>query len=171
MGYVQNNLLHDEHIISWTRPHWIVYGPSVLLFFFALILTGYLPSALNALSGFHLFGMSIHHFIVLAVFIIAIFYGIKALIMHQTSEYSITDKRIMMKTGWIQRRSIEIFLDKVEAIYVDQSVTGRIFDYGTIIIVGTGGSKDPFLFVPKPLMFRKQAQEQIDSDEERRRRY
>ena len=170
MGYVQNNLLHNEHIIFWTRPHWIVYGPSVLLFFFALMLTGYLPSALNVLSGFQLFGLSVHHFIVLAIFIVAIFYVIKALILRKTSEYSITDKRIIMKTGWIQRRSIEIFLDKVEAIYVNQSVIGRIFDYGTIIIVGTGGSKDPFLFVPKPLMFRKEAQEQIDAEEERRRR-
>ena len=115
----------------------------------------------------HTLGMPLNKAIAWLIFLIAIFYAIKAYFMYQFSEYGITDKRIVMKTGWIQRRSIEIFLEKVEAIYIDQTIMGRIFAYGTIIIVGTGGSKDPFLYVPHPLEFRNRAQQQIDNVEER----
>lgn len=170
MGYIHDNLLHDEKVVYWTQVHWIVFAPSVLLAVFSLLLLMYLPGLLNVLSGYTFYGMSLSKWIALLVFFLAVFHGIKAYIMYKTSEYGITDKRILMKTGWIQRRSIEIFLDKVEAIYVDQTISGRIFTYGTVIIVGTGGSKDPFLFVPAPLQFRKQAQEQIDIEESRRQR-
>ncbi len=165
MGYIRDNLLHDEKIIYWERPHWIVFAPAVSLALFSLIILIYLSGALTIFSRFTLFGMPFYQFIAFIIFLIAIVYGIKAFIMYQTSEYGITDKRIMMKTGWIQRRSIEIFLSKVEAIYVNQSVPGRFIDYGTITIVGTGGSKDPFLYIPAPLKFRNQAQQQIDIEE------
>ena len=68
-----------------------------------------------------------------------------------------------MKTGLIQRYSLELFLDKIEAIYVDQTILGRLLNYGVIIVVGTGGSKDLFTNVPNPLEFRRMVQQQIDT--------
>ncbi|MCB1827429.1 MAG: PH domain-containing protein [Coxiellaceae bacterium] len=166
MSYIQQNLLHDENVVYQTRPHWVIFMIPVVLAVLSLVLYGYLKT----LSGFQyeIFGYSFYAIISLFVFLLAIWFGIKAYIFYQTSEYGVTDKRIVMKTGWIQRRSIEIFLEKVEAIYVDQTISGRIMGYGTVIIVGTGGSKDPFLYVPKPLEFRNRAQQQIDNIEERR---
>lgn len=166
MRYISNNLLHDEKVIYETRPHWIVFGLSAVIALLALVMYGYL-STLASFSA-TIYGKPLYQWTALVLFFIAIYLAIKAFIMYQTSEYGVTDKRIVMKTGWIQRRSIEIFLEKVEAIYVDQTVIGRIFNYGTIIIVGTGGSKDPFLYVPQPLLFRNRAQQQIDNMEEKR---
>lgn len=169
MRYLHSNLLHDEKVVYETRPHWVIFILPIILVVFALVLYGYLQS----FSGFQfqIFGIPLYRAFSWFIFLMAIYLGIKAYIMYQTSEYGITDKRIVMKTGWIQRRSIEIFLEKVEAIYVDQSITGRIFGFGTVMIVGTGGSKDPFLYVPTPLEFRKSAQQQIDNMEERRHKH
>ncbi len=169
-NYIDNNLLHDEKIIYVTRPHWIVFMTAVFIALLSWLLVVYLPFALSTIGNTIVLGMPLYKLISLIVFLLAIVQGIRSFIMYQTSEYGVTDKRILMKTGWIRRRSIEIFLEKVEAIYVNQSIPGRIFGYGTIVIVGTGGSKDPFLFVPSPLKFRHRAQEQIDLDESARRR-
>lgn len=168
MKYIESGLLHDEKVIYATRPHWIIFALPVFLAIFSVVAYAYLKTSLSTFSQFYVFGMPLYEATGWLIFLLAIFFGLKAFILYQTSEYGITDKRIIMKTGWIQRRSIEIFLEKVEAIYVDQTVIGRIFSYGTIIIVGTGGSKDPFLYVPTPLEFRNRAQQQIDNMEERR---
>jgi len=168
MGYIHNNLLKDENVLYWTKPHWIIFSPAVFLAVFSLLVLIFLPAALSSASGFIIFGMPIYKWIAFIVFILAIFQGIKSYILYQTSEYGITNKRIIMKTGWVQRRSLEIFLDKIEAIYVDQSIPGRMLSFGTIVVVGTGGTKDPFLYVPLPLKFRNMAQQQIDIEETKR---
>ncbi len=77
------------------------------------------------------------------------------------SEFGVTNRRVLVKVGMIRRRSVELLLTKVEGIGVDQGVMGRLLDYGTIIITGTGGTKEPFGKIAKPFEFRKRVQEQI----------
>ncbi|HLD84337.1 MAG TPA: PH domain-containing protein, partial [Coxiellaceae bacterium] len=72
---------------------------------------------------------------------------------------------VMIKIGWIQRNSLEIMLEKVEGVFVDQSVAGRVIGYGAITIIGTGGTKDRFPFIPDPLTFRRAVQQQIDLED------
>jgi hypothetical protein len=72
------------------------------------------------------------------------------------------------QTGWIRRYSVETLLTKVESIRVDQSVLGRMLDYGTIIISRTGGSKEPFHKIAQPMMFRRRVQDQISASEQLR---
>lgn len=76
-----------------------------------------------------------------------------------TSEFVITNKRVIVKVGFISRRTVELNLAKVESINVDQSIGGRIFGYGTVNIIGTGGTKEPFANISAPLDFRKQFQQ------------
>jgi len=162
MRYVHSNLLKNEKVIYEAEPHRIVFALPFFLGVFAVVLYFYLKIGLAVFSQIVFFGMPLYEIFSLVIFVLALFFGIKYYIFHKTSEYAVTNKRIIMKTGWIQRRSIEIFLEKVEAIYIDQTLLGRLFGYGTVIVVGTGGSKDPFLYVPSPLQFRKKAQQQID---------
>jgi len=84
---------------------------------------------------------------------------IAPLIQSLTSEFAITNKRIIIKVGFISRRTLEMNLGKVESINVDQSILGRILGYGTINIIGTGGTKEPFADISDPLDFRKQYQQ------------
>ncbi len=77
------------------------------------------------------------------------------------SEFVITNRRIIIKTGLIARRTVEMNLSKIESVNVDQSVMGRILGYGSITIIGTGGTKETFHIISKPLEFRKAFQVKI----------
>jgi uncharacterized membrane protein YdbT with pleckstrin-like domain len=84
-------------------------------------------------------------------------------IVYKTTEIAITNKRIIATFGFISRSTIEINLPKVESVQVDQSVMGRMLDYGTIVISGAG---TPNLSIPgaaEPLLFRKHFMEATDS--------
>lgn len=76
-----------------------------------------------------------------------------------TDEFAITNKRVIIKTGLISRKTFEMNHSKIESVNVDQSVLGRILGYGTISIVGSGGTKEVFPKIKNPLRFRKKFQE------------
>jgi uncharacterized membrane protein YdbT with pleckstrin-like domain len=84
---------------------------------------------------------------------------IAPLIDRWTDEFAITNKRVIIKTGLIRRKTVELNLTKVESVNVVQSVLGRILGFGSIQIVGTGGTKEIFPNIVKPLKFRKKFQE------------
>ncbi len=71
-----------------------------------------------------------------------------------TTEIVVTDKRIIHKVGWIARRTEEINITKVETVDVAQGIVGRIFDFGTVLIKGIGGSWEPLRRVASPLQLR-----------------
>jgi len=76
-----------------------------------------------------------------------------------TSEFAVTSRRVIIKVGLISRRTVELKLEKIESIGVDQSILGRIFGYGTIVVNGTGGTHEPFRGIARPLEFRKAVHE------------
>ena len=79
-----------------------------------------------------------------------------------STEMAVTNKRVLVKVGIMSRRSIEIMLSKIESVRVDQSLTGRMLRFGTIVVRGVGGTPEPFADIAHPLEFRRQVQEQID---------
>lgn len=92
---------------------------------------------------------------IFSLVLIGIPWLIAAILQKKTTEMAVTNKRVIIKTGIISRRTIEMNLSKVENIEVNQSIIGRIFGYGIITIVGTGGTHEPFYNVSQPLEFRK----------------
>jgi uncharacterized membrane protein YdbT with pleckstrin-like domain len=87
--------------------------------------------------------------------------GIIPMIKRATDEFVITNKRVIVKTGLISRKTLEMNLSKIESVNVDQSVFGRIFGYGTIGIIGTGGTREVFSMIANPMEFRKRFQESV----------
>ena len=85
----------------------------------------------------------------------------KTVLVFLTSEFAITNYRVVFKVGFIRRRTIEILLAKVETISIDQPVLGRLLGYGTVVVVGTGGSKETFPRIRAPLEFRHHVYEQL----------
>lgn len=75
------------------------------------------------------------------------------------SEFVITNRRIVIKTGFVARRTFEMNLSKIETVNVDQTVMGRILNFGSITIIGTGGTKETFHNIARPMLFRKAFQE------------
>ena len=84
-------------------------------------------------------------------------------IRRSSTEMAVTNRRVIIKTGIMSRRSLEIMLPKVESIGIDESAGGRMLGYGTVTIHGTGGTPEPFRLIAHPSEFRKQVQQQIDN--------
>jgi uncharacterized membrane protein YdbT with pleckstrin-like domain len=84
-----------------------------------------------------------------------------ALGRQRASEFAVTNKRVIFKTGIVHRNTTEIFLNKIESVGVSQTTTGRLLGFGSIAIHGTGGSTEPFLRMARPFELRRQVQEQI----------
>jgi len=145
MGFIDDNLMQGESVIHRTKIHWMIFFWPVAVAIIAGIFTNIEPS--NFVTYF---------FVVLAIFLL-----LRAIVTYTTSEFGITNKRVLIKTGFIQRSSHEILLSKIEAIKVNQGVLGRMFNFGTIAVTGTGGTQDPFNNIVGPLEFRKIAQEEI----------
>jgi uncharacterized membrane protein YdbT with pleckstrin-like domain len=55
-----------------------------------------------------------------------------------------------VKVGLLSIHTVELLLPKVEAIAVDQTLAGRLLGYGTLRIVGTGGTVEAFPRVSRP---------------------
>ena len=82
--------------------------------------------------------------------------ALRAWFIRWTTEIAVTNFRVIYAQGFIQRRSVEIHMDKVESVDVDQSVLGRMLDYGTVIVRGTGATLEPFRDIDRPIDFRNQ---------------
>jgi len=146
MSYIEENLMNGEKILYQAKLHWIVFLYPVM--WFVIAMNFFIGSGDTVAVG----GLFV---------LIAILTGITSFINYLTSEFGITNKRVMVKVGFIRRNSLEILLNKVEGIQVNQEILGRILGYGSITVSGTGGTKNPFHKISSPLEFRKMAQEQI----------
>ena len=100
--------------------------------------------------------------IVLLVAVVGLFFLIAAYVRMKSTEIAITNKRIIAKFGFISRNTVEINLDKVESLKVEQNVTGRILNFGTIFISGSGSSVAPIPNIADPLVFRRKFMEATD---------
>jgi uncharacterized membrane protein YdbT with pleckstrin-like domain len=146
MSYVQRVLQPGEAVVYATRLHWLVYVRPVLL----LVLAVVLAVLADIRSDWPL------PFLVAAALLLAlaILDGIAAALRRVTTEFAVTDHRVIYKRGIIGRYTIEMARAKVESVDVQQSLAGRAFNYGTIVVRGTGGGLEPIRNVESPLRLR-----------------
>lgn len=137
-----------ERVVYRTTLHWIVFLPSATSLLAAIIFL-ILTQEVRAL-GWVLVG-------------VAIVTGISAFVNYYSSEFGVTNKRVWVKLGLIQRSSFETLLTKIEGMQVEQSIWGRILGYGSIVVTGTGGSKERFHKINNPLEFRTKVSEQVEA--------
>lgn len=159
MSYASRNLIPGENIIYETRLHWVVLvwhtflallflaAPGIALIYFYY---GRTDGAAYEWTG--------------AVLLIAAAIVISAgMIRRSATEMAVTNKRVLIKQGIANRRTLELLLQKVESIAVEESFMGRVLGYGTVVVRGTGGTPEPFPKIAHPLEFRRQVEQQINS--------
>jgi uncharacterized membrane protein YdbT with pleckstrin-like domain len=129
MSYIDDSLIEGERILHRGRMSWWSQ--------FWLVLLG----------------------LVTLVAAIGLVFLIWAWINIRSTEVAITNRRVIAKFGFIKRHTVEINLDKVEALRVDQGFWGRVLNYGTIFISGAGTSVAPFPHIADPLVFRRKFME------------
>src|SRR6202007_1984685 len=84
------------------------------------------------------------------------------MVRRNATEMAVTNRRVVIKTGMASRKTIEMLLGKVESIEVSETAMGRMLGYGTVVMIGTGGTSEPFQKVAHPLEFRSHVQQQIE---------
>ncbi len=147
MSYVQRVLQPGETLIYQTRLHWLVYARPVGWLVAALVLAGIVLQQRPDMP-------MLVWAAVLMLFAIAVLDGIAAALRRSTTELAVTDHRVIYKRGIIGRYTIEMARSKVESVDVVQSFLGRVLNFGTILVRGTGGSLEPFRNVEDPLRLR-----------------
>lgn len=142
MGYIDANLLPEESVVHRATLHWLIFGKAIAVTVLGLILLAVEPTV----------GM-----LVVAVGVVMF---VPPLIAYKTSEFGVTSKRVIVKVGLVQRQTLELLLRQVEAISVDQTIMGRVFNYGSVTLSGTGGVRGVFHNIVAPLDFRRKIQSQ-----------
>ena len=152
MSYVERDLIPGEKLIYRTGLHLSVL---VLPVTYALLLVA---------VGIASFLWRSDLMIISAAFLpIAVLIVLVAVFQRKATEMAVTNRRVIIKSGLLGRRSLEIMLAKVESIGIDESTCGRILGYGSVTIHGTGGTPEPFHRIAHPSEFRRQVQQQIDA--------
>jgi uncharacterized membrane protein YdbT with pleckstrin-like domain len=151
MSYIDGNLLEGERVVFRTRLHWLLFLGPVLFIVVVLLPIAWFLATTSTWSNYAWAPLGLGAFILLVAFI-----------KRQSSDFAVTNKRVMMKVGVFHTRSIELLLSKVEAIAVEQPILGRIFGYGNIVITGSGGTRESFSHIQAPLAFRRAVQSVTD---------
>lgn len=147
MSYVARVLQPGEQLLHQSRLHWFIYLPGFL--FLIIIVVGFVlqtnmsqpaPMVSEGLMAIGAIG--------------ALLSWLKAWMRRLGTELAVTDRRVIFKQGLIRRHTVEMNMDKVESVDVDQSILGRVFNYGDVTIRGTGASLEPLRMIEDPLTFR-----------------
>jgi uncharacterized membrane protein YdbT with pleckstrin-like domain len=152
VGYTEQSLITGERILYRTGLHWIVLlVPGLCGGFFVLLGTFILIGGDGGSTGV---GLLIGGF---GVLVIAL-----AVMVRNATEMAVTSKRVIVKVGLLRKKTLELFLSRVESVGVEQGLLGRMLGYGSIVVRGTGGTAEPFKKVRSPLEFRRQVQQQSE---------
>lgn len=144
MSFIKKNLAQGEEVIVTAHVSW--FSQYHLITLCAIV---------------YIFGISIPNGFIIAM--CGVGFLVKALINIYSTELALTNRRIIAKTGIIRRNTVEIKATRIESLGVDQSVLGRILNFGSITIGGVGGSDAPIRNISAPLEFRQKVYNYVDN--------
>jgi len=161
LSYAEQHLIAGETVQYETRLHWIVilghvFAAAVL----ALIGLILLFAPWSSVRGTESASAALRWAGVACLLVGAILFGI-GYVRRNATEMALTNKRVIVKSGLANRRTIELLLPRIESIAVEEPAMGRLLGYGTVIVKGTGGTPEVFSQIARPLEFREQVQRQI----------
>ena len=139
MSYIQNNLQAGEEIKYKADIHWYI-----------LLLSAFFSSAQTGLF----------YYVSIFLLLSGLFQLIKRILLKMGAEYVVTNKKVILKSGILNRDALELVLNKCEGIRINQSLMGRMLGFGSIVVT-TGGVTNKFDFITNPIKFRNEINAQI----------
>ncbi|HXN70683.1 MAG TPA: PH domain-containing protein [Bradyrhizobium sp.] len=146
--YIDEILQPGEKVLYSTNAHWIFYFPAIMAWILVLVLL--MLSRMTTVDSLVLLCLAAAVVVALA----ALYWTVKAWFHRWTTETDVTNMRVVHKTGFIKRRTFEMSLDKVESVDVNQSILGRILNYGSVTVRGVGEGAETIDMIASPLEFR-----------------
>ena len=163
MSYVEKHLIPGESVQYETKLHWIVMlGHAVIGILLALLAIA-IPIMWASLATKKKDATvpGVIYSIALVFLLAGGALFLSGMLRRKATEMAVTSKRVIVKTGIAERRTVEILLSRIESVAVDEPALGRLLGYGTVIVRGTGGTPETFEKIYHPLEFREQVQRQI----------
>lgn len=150
--YVNRNLLKDEKVLYEAKIHWAYWvGPALGILI--LIAIGVLIQRYGSESS------PVWGYVAIGFYTLAAISYLERLIAYKSTEMVVTNRRLVIKRGFIARTTFELLLQKAETVGVDQQITGRLLGFGRITAIGTGGSHCSLEFISRPMDFRSAFEE------------
>ena len=146
--YIDEILQPGEKVLYSTNAHWIFYLPAIGAWIVTIALL--ILSRATTVDGLILLCLAASAVAAIA----ALFWTFRAWFHRLTTETDVTNLRVVHKTGFIKRRTFEMALDKVESVDVNQTILGRILNYGDVTIQGVGEGRETIKTIGAPLQFR-----------------
>lgn len=158
MSYIKNNLKNNEKLVSYFSESFKSLFLWIIIYYIVVIIGLVILSIVTIING-----QPITEFLKLyfqlqtngLILGVVILYTLKQIIIFYTTEYGVTNSRVISKYGLIKRNIEEINLSSIESINVNQTILGRLLNYGTIIISGRGTSKVIFKNIDNVIEVRK----------------
>jgi uncharacterized membrane protein YdbT with pleckstrin-like domain len=145
--YIDDILQPGEKVLYSTNAHWIFYLPAIAAWFVALV---FLVLSRMVADTPELICLALATIAALA----GLYWAARAWFHRWTTETDVTNLRVVHKTGFIKRRTFEMSLDKVESVDVNQSILGRLLNYGNVTVRGVGEGAETIQTIASPLDFR-----------------
>jgi uncharacterized membrane protein YdbT with pleckstrin-like domain len=146
--YIDEILQPGEKVLYSTNAHWMFYLPSIAAWLVAVVL--FILARATTIEGVVLLCLTSSAVVAL----VALYWTARAWFHRWTTETDVTNMRVVHKTGFIRRRTFEMALDKIESVDVNQSILGRILNYGDVTIMGVGEGRETIRTIAAPLQFR-----------------
>ncbi len=162
MSYITKTLVPGEKVVYQTRLHWIVMLGHIVGAIVLWGLGGYVLWYDYAHPQLEASSRHVAAYGGAALLLCGLIVLLAGSIRRNTTEMAVTTRRVVIKTGLASRRTIEMLLNKVETIEVSEPGFGRMLGYGSITMIGTGGTSEQFHKMTKPLLFRNEVQQQIE---------
>jgi uncharacterized membrane protein YdbT with pleckstrin-like domain len=146
--YIDEILQPGERVLYSTNAHWIFFLPAIIGWIVAgvlLVLSGMVPAGPSVLICLSLAAISA---------IAALYKTATAWFHRWTTETDVTNFRVVHKTGFVKRQTFEMSVDKVESVDVNQSILGRLLNYGDVTVLGVGEGGKTLDMIASPLSFR-----------------
>ena len=145
MSYVQRVLQPGEQIRHISSTHWILYWPGAGVALLAVIAWWF--SETMRLTGFW-------RYTAYALAVVAVVLLVQQWFQWWVTEIAVTNRRVIYKKGLVRRQTNEMNMDKVESVQIDQSILGRMLDFGNVTILGTGEGFEMLHTIASPMELR-----------------
>ena len=146
MSYLERVLQPGEQVRRVSSVHWIVCWPRALRSWL-LAVVAYWLSDTRLLTG-------LWRYTAYALALGAVVLLLQEWLQWWATEMAVTDRRVIYKNGLIWRQTNRMNMDKVESVQVEQSILGRVLDYGNVTILGTGAGFETMRIIGSPIELR-----------------
>jgi uncharacterized membrane protein YdbT with pleckstrin-like domain len=141
--------MNHQKIVYQARLHWVLFIWPIVFFILSAWLGIRFPS---------------FHDVSIFLMVLGLLWSVLMWLTYQFSSLTIKEKQVILRTGILVRQTIDVPLSKIESIDIRQSIIGSLFKYGSLVITGTGGTRQSITYIARPLTCRRHIEQLMHAE-------